>query len=316
MGMDRNADLAAGFLEALGKPLSRNVPLSGLSSFRIGGPADLFFEATTSGELAAAVGLARRTSVPCYVIGGGTNILFADEGYRGLIVRNRAQDLKSGSEPGEVEVLSGTPLSRLLQYALDGALEGFDFLAGIPGTVGGALYGNAGAFGRATADVFVRAVFLGEDGNEHPAAQGDMAFGYRHSALKKKPAVILSAVFRGVPGDPERIRKAVRDNLECRREKHPAWGTPCAGSYFKNPVLAGGKKVPAGRLLEEAGAKELRVGDAAVFSGHANFLINLGQATAADVLALAAELKKRVKENSGIVLEEEVIYLPGSVSTS
>ncbi len=312
--MDRNAEIAAGFLGAVGKPLSREVSLKELSSFRIGGPADLFFEAATCEELAAAVGFARRAGVPHYIIGGGYNILFADEGYRGLIVRNRAQGLTPGPGPGEVEALSGTPLAKLLQHALDGGFEGLEFLAGIPGTAGGAIYGNAGAFGRAMGDVFVRASLLGDDGTERPASLEDMAFGYRHSALKTRPALVLRAVLKAVPGDPERVRKAVRENLECRRERQPAWGTPCAGSYFKNPVLADGRKVPAGRLLEEVGAKELRVGDAAVFSGHANFLINLGDAKAADVLALAAELKKRVRENSGIVLEEEVIYLPGSVS--
>jgi UDP-N-acetylmuramate dehydrogenase len=285
-----------------------------MSSFRIGGPADLFFEAETGEDLAVSIGFARRTGVPWYVIGGGYNVLFADEGYRGLIVRNRTQGLIPGPEPGEMAVLSGTPLSRLLQYALDGGLDGLDFLAGIPGTVGGALYGNAGAFGRAMSDVFLRGSCLGDDGSERPLAREDMAFGYRHSALKAHPAVVLSAVLKAVPGDPERVRKAVRDNLECRRERQPAWGTPCAGSYFKNPVLADGRKVPAGRLLEEVGAKELRVGDAAVFGGHANFLVNLGGARAADVLALAAELKKRVKESSGIDLEEEVIYLPEDVS--
>lgn len=312
--MKRNNLLAAAFQEAVGKPPERDVPLRELSSFRIGGPADLFFEAATGAELAAATGFARRTGVPWYVIGGGYNILFADEGYRGLIVRNRTQGLEPGPGPDEVAALSGTPLNRLLQYALDGGVEGMGFLAGIPGTVGGALYGNAGAFGRAMSDIFIRATCLGDDGAERPLTPEDMAFGYRHSALKARPAVVLSAVLRAVPGDPERVRKAVRENLECRRERQPAWGTPCAGSYFKNPVLADGKKVPAGRLLEEAGAKALRVGDAAVFAGHANFLINLGGATAADILALAAELRKRVKENSGIDLEEEVIYLPAAVS--
>lgn len=313
--MDRNAERAAAFFEAVGKPLSRDVSLKELSSFRIGGPADLFFEAATCEELAAAVGFARRAGVPHYVIGGGYNILFADDGYRGLIVRNRAQGLVPGPRPGEVEALSGTPLSRVLQYALDGGLAGLEFLAGIPGTVGGAICGNAGAFGRAMSDVFVGASLLGDNGTERSATPEDMAFGYRHSALKTNPAIALRAVLKAEPGDPARILKTVRENLECRRDRQPAWGTPCAGSYFKNPVLADGKKVPAGCLLEDVGAKELRVGDAAVFEGHANFLINRGGAKAADVLALAAELKKRVRERSGILLEEEVIYLPGSAST-
>jgi UDP-N-acetylmuramate dehydrogenase len=207
--MDRIADLDARFLEAVGRPLVRGVSLKELSSFRIGGPADLFFEVATSEELVAAVGFARRTGVPHYVIGGGYNILFADEGYRGLIVHNRAQGLTPGPEPGEVEVLSGTPLSRLLQHALDGGLEGLEFLAGIPGTVGGALYGNAGAFGRAMGDVFVRAVFLGDDGNERPATREDMTFGYRNSVLKTKPVVILNAVLEAVPGETARLGDAV-----------------------------------------------------------------------------------------------------------
>ena len=308
--MKGTAALAAAFREAVGKPLSRDVLLKEMSNFRIGGPADLFFEAETTAELAASVGFARRTGVPWYVIGGGYNILFDDKGFRGLVVRNGTLGLGPGVRPGEIEVLSGTPLSRALQLAVEGDLEGLEFLAGIPGTVGGALYGNAGAFGRSMADVFVRATCLGEDGTETLLTPADMAFGYRHSSLKAGRAIVLSAVLKAAPGDPELIRKAVKENLDCRWEKHPDRGTPCAGSYFKNPVLPDGRKLPAGRLLEEAGAKALRVGDAAVFQGHANILINLGEAKAADILALAAELKKRVKDRTGIDLEEEVIYLP------
>ncbi len=315
MAMERNAGIASAFREAVGKPLAQGVSLREMSSFRIGGPADLFFEATTGEDLAASIGFARRTGVPWYVIGGGYNVLFADEGYRGLIVRNRTQGLIPGPGPGQLTVLSGTSLPKLLQYALDEGLEGLEFLAGIPGTVGGALNGNAGAFGRAMADIFVAATSLGEDGTERPMSREDMKFGYRHSSLKARPAVLTGAVLNALPGDPEAIRKAVREKMECRRERQPAWGTPCAGSYFKNSVLADGRKVPAGRLLEEVGAKALRVGDAAVFGGHANFLVNLGGAKAADVLALAAELKKRVKESSGVDLEEEVIYLPADAST-
>ena len=210
--MESAAGLAAAFLEDVGKPLRRDVSLREMSSFRIGGPADLFFEAETGTELAASIGFARRTDVPWYVIGGGYNLLFADEGFRGLIVRNRAQRLAPGPGPGEITVLSGTSLPKMLQYALDEGLEGLEFLAGIPGTVGGALYGNAGAFGRAMADIFVAATCLGDDGTERPMSREDMGFGYRHSALKTRPAVLMSAVLRTPPGDPEAIRKRVREN--------------------------------------------------------------------------------------------------------
>ena len=306
--MDKDAGLVAAFRTAVGRPLAGNVSLKELSSFRIGGPADLFFEAESPAELAEAVRFARRAGLPHRVIGGGYNMLFDDEGYRGLIIRNRAQGL--APVPDGIELLSGTPLSRLNQHVLEAGLEGPEFLAGIPGTAGGAIYGNAGAFGRAVCDVLVRAVLLEESGEERTVGAADLGFAYRHSALKGRPAVVLSATLRAEPGDPETVRKTVRELLECRRTKQPPWGTPCAGSYFKNPVRPDGTKVPAGRLLEEAGAKTLRVGDAAVFSGHANFLVNLGAARAADVLALAAELKRRVRERSGVELEEEVIYLP------
>jgi UDP-N-acetylmuramate dehydrogenase len=143
-----------------------------------------------------------------------------------------------------------------------------------------------------------------------------MAFGYRRSVLQSRHEIALSVTLRTSPGDPEKFLAGVRENLEKRRLKHPSWGTPCAGSYFKNPVLPDGTKIPAGRLLEEAGAKGVRVGDAGVFSGHANFLINLGKATASDVLALAADLKERVRAECGVILEEEVIHLPESFSMS
>jgi UDP-N-acetylmuramate dehydrogenase len=292
----------------------KNVVLGDYSSFRIGGEADLFFEASGTGDLKAAVAFARWEKIPFYVIGGGTNILFADEGYRGLIIRNRAQGIRPGPGAGELSADSGTPLSRVLEYALDNRLEGLEFLAGIPGTVGGALFTNAGAFGLSVGDRLVAAVFLDGQGNEKRVSPGEMDFGYRRSILQARHDIALEAILGAKPGDRNAILARIRENMEKRRSRHPPWGTLCAGSYFKNPVLPDGTKIPAGRLLEDAGAKECRTGDAAVFPGHANFLINLGRARAADVLALAAELKARVKERSGIVLEEEVIYLPATFS--
>jgi UDP-N-acetylmuramate dehydrogenase len=304
------------FLETVGKPLRNDVLLGEYSSFRIGGKADFFFEAAEGGDLRAAVLFARREGIPFYVIGGGYNVLFADAGYRGVVIRNRTQDVRPGSGPDEFTALSGTPLLKILQYAQDNHLEGLEFLAGIPGTIGGALFSNAGAFGRAIADHFAAAAFLDRSGNERRISLAEMDFGYRRSILQTRHEIALEATLKATPGDPERILARIRENLDRRRLRQPPWGTPCAGSYFKNPILPDGTKIPAGRLLEEAGAKECRVGDAGVFPGHANFLINLGGARAADMLALAAELKDRVRAGSGIVLEEEVIYLPESFSMS
>ena len=314
--MDKRTDFAGGFLESVGRPLMTGVSLKERSSFRIGGKAEFFFEAGSTEELKAAVARARLGSVSFYVIGGGYNILFSDEGYRGLIIRNKAPGIAREPGPGEIEVLSGTPLSKVLQFALDNGLAGLEFLAGIPGTLGGALYSNAGAFGSSIGDIFRAGIFLDEKGNERAAEGNDLAFAYRRSVLQRKHSIVLSAVLKVAAGDPEKIRNRIKENLDKRSRKQPPLGTPCAGSYFKNPVLPDGTKIAAGRLLEEAGARNVRVGDAAVFSGHCNFLINLGRARARDILALAAELKERVRAKSGILLEEEVIYLPGSSSMS
>jgi len=314
--MDEHADFARGFLESVGRPLMTGVSLREQSSFRIGGKAEFFFEAGSVEELKAAVIRARLGSVPFYIIGDGHNLLFSDEGYQGLIIRNRVQGIARGPGPGEIGVLSGTPLSKVLQFALDNGLAGLEFLAGIPGTLGGALYSNAGAFGSSIGDIFRAGVFLDEKGNERAVKRNELTFAYRRSALQKEHSIVLSGVLKAAAGDPEKIRNRIKENLDKRTKKQPPWGTFCAGSYFKNPVLPDGTKLAAGRLLEEAGARDIRVGDAAVFSGHCNFVINLGRARARDILALAAELKERVRAKSGILLEEEVIYLPGSSSMS
>lgn len=314
--MDKHTEFAGGFLESVGRPLMRGVSLREFSSFRIGGKAEYFFEAGAVEELKAAVACARQRGVSFYVVGAGYNILFSDEGYPGLIIRNKAQGIAFGSGAGEIEALSGTPLSNVLQFAQDHSLAGLEFLAGIPGTLGGALYSNAGAFGSSIGDIFLAGVFLDPKGNERTVKGSDLAFAYRRSELQKKHSILLSAVLKAAAGDPEKIRKRINENLDQRTKKHPPLGTLCAGSYFKNPILSDGTKIAAGRLLEEAGAKDVRIRDAAVYSGHCNFLINLGRAKARDVLALAAELKERVKEKSGILLEEEVVYLSESSSMS
>ncbi len=314
--MDKQTDFARSFLESVGRPLQTGVSLKEQSNFRIGGKAEFFFEAESVEELKAAIAFARLRSIPFYIIGGGYNILFSDEGYRGLLIRNGAQGIARKRHPNQVEVLSGTPLSKVVQFGLDNSLAGLEFLAGIPGTLGGALYSNAGAFGSSIGDIFRRGVFLDEKGNERTSERNDLAFAYRRSALQRKHSIALSALLETTAGDPEIIRSRIQENLDKRERKHPPGGTFCAGSYFKNPILPDGTKIAAGRLLEEAGAKGLRIGDAAVFPGHCNFLINLGRARARDVLALAAELKERVRAKSGILLEEEVIYLPGSFSMS
>ncbi|NTV80077.1 MAG: UDP-N-acetylmuramate dehydrogenase [Candidatus Aminicenantes bacterium] len=310
--MDRKTLIRAAFLEKLGEAPSENVPLSAMSSFGIGGPADFFFEARTEGELETAVSLAAAEKYPFYVIGGGYNLLFDDAGYRGLILRNRLEGVLR--EGHRLRVLSGTGLPCVLREALAAGLSGLEFLAGIPGTVGGAIYGNAGAYGWSIGDVLESAELFFPSGERRTVPREALGFGYRDSALKKGGGIVLSSVLMCSPGDSRESEARIREILEKRRAKHPPLGTACAGSYFKNSCSASGARIAAGKLLEEAGARGRSVGDAAVSDVHCNFIVNRGDAKARDVLSLAEELKDRVFRAFGIRLEEEVIYLRADAS--
>jgi len=307
--MDGRDEFARIFKAAVGKTLLQGVVMAPFTSFRIGGPADFFFEAASAEDLVKAVRAARSAGVRYDVIGDGTNLLFADEGYRGLIIRNRAASPAEEAAPGRITAPAGLALGKVVQFSLDKGLTGMEFLAGIPGTVGGAVRGNAGAFGRSVGDVLASALLLGRDGVERRAVRPEMGFSYRHSSLKETGDIVLGADFSLAAGDPTKSRDDVREFLAQRRTKHPPWGTACAGSYFKNPCLPDGSRQAAGYLLDQAGARGQRVGDAAVYEGHCNFIINLGRASARDVLELAARLKDRVREKFGVTLEEEVIHL-------
>jgi len=312
--MDRRSLFREAFLARVGSSPSENVPLSAMSSFGIGGPADLFFEARTEAELEAAVALAVGEGYPFYVIGGGNNLLFDDAGYRGIIIRNRLEGLVRGE--GRLTVLSGTGLPCVLREALEASLSGLEFLAGIPGTVGGAIYGNAGAYGSSIGDVLETAAILRTSGKREILSRQDLGFGYRDSALKRSSGagIVLSAELLSPPGDSRESEARIREILEKRRTKHPPLGTACAGSYFKNFCQATGERIAAGKLLDEAGVRGLAVGDAAVYESHCNFIINRGNARSKDVLALAEELKDRVYRAFGVRLEEEVIYLRADAS--
>jgi UDP-N-acetylmuramate dehydrogenase len=310
--MDRKPLFRDAFLEKIGASPSENAPLSAMSSFGIGGPADLFFEARTEGELEKAVSLAVAQRYPFYVIGGGNNLLFDDAGYRGIIIRNRLEGLVRGN--GRMTVLSGTGLPCVLREALEASLCGLEFLAGIPGTVGGAIYGNAGAYGWSIGEVLETATVLRPGRGRAILPRDELGFGYRDSALKKAGGIVLSAELLCSPGDSRESEAKIRDILEKRRTKHPPLGTACAGSYFKNSCSATGARIAAGQLLEQAGARGLSAGDAAVYEKHCNFIINRGNARSADVLALAETLKEKVYKMFGVQLEEEVIYLRADAS--
>lgn len=297
------------FQETLGKSLERSVRLSEHSHFRIGGKADYYFCARSAHELKKALALARHFSLYCYVMGGGYNLLFDDEGFRGLVIKNGVEGI-TRKDTGLVQCASGNTLKDLLGYCTAHELGGLEFLAGIPGTLGGAVYGNAGAFDEEIGERVVEAILLDETDKEVGRDKEYFAFDYRYSVLKESHEVVLGVVLQVEPRTKSLIEAKMEDILERRKKKHPPWDVACAGSFFQNPVLQEGKKVPAAQLLDRVGAKGLKRGGASVYEGHANFIINRGTASARDVQELAAELKKRVKEEFGIELKEEVIHVP------
>jgi UDP-N-acetylmuramate dehydrogenase len=306
-------DFEERFSEVVGKPIKTAIPLKEHASFKIGGKADYFFTAFSLTELVQAVNLAREFPVPYYVIGGGYNLLFDDQGFRGLIIKNCAMGIGLRGK-AKIETLSGTLLSELLTFCVDKGLKGLEFLAGIPGSVGGAVFGNAGAFDQAIGDFLTEALLLNEKEKQVEVDRDFFAFGYRYSRLRTSRELLLKATFELEEGDIKEIKSRIDENLAKRAKKQPPWDVACAGSYFKNPVLPDGKRVPAAYLLDQVGAKNVVVGGAAVFKNHANFIINQRGTTSQNVLNLAQELKRRVKEKFGVELEEEVIFLSSKLS--
>jgi UDP-N-acetylmuramate dehydrogenase len=311
----KKPDFPQHFLDDVGKPLKKSVLLRDYSNFQIGGKADYFFEAVSMTELVKSILLAREHSFPYFIIGGGYNLLFDDDGFRGLIIKNSVQGIKQMGNKAEIEALSGTPLRDLIQFSIVKGLSGFEFLAGIPGTVGGAVFSNAGAFGKGIGEFLKDAEVLNKNGKRVKVKKDYFGFGYRHSVLSEKYDVFLRAVFELQHGEKEEIKSRLEENLEKRKVNHPPEDIACAGSYFKNPILPDGTRVPAAYFLDKIGAKNMKVGGAAVYSGHANFIINGKMASAQDVLRLTRTLKGLVKDRFGVELEEEVIFLPAGSAT-
>jgi UDP-N-acetylmuramate dehydrogenase len=288
-----------------GQEIRRNVPLNQYTTFHIGGTADFFLEAATPEALKEAVDFARRSNIPYFILGGGSNVLFSDEGVRGMVIRNRCETLTFSGNLVHAE--SGASVATLLKEAQGRSIGGLEFLAGIPGTIGGAIYGNAGAYGKSLGDALYEAVILTASGEEKTVGRGYFDFSYRKSSLKHTGDLLLSVTLKMEYRNSREIRNEISRILEERKAKHP-YGVGSCGCFFKN-VEKGDQsspKVPAGKLLEAVGAKGACCGSAVVSEKHANFIINPGGATAKDVIELAAELKSRVYEQFQIKLEEEV----------
>ena len=277
-----------------------NEPLAAHCTFKIGGPARLFVRPVTEQQLCRAVALCKAAGQRYYLLGNGSNILFADAGYPGAVIDVSALRPEIRQDGERLTASAGARLSALCAAALKAGLAGLEFAYGIPGTVGGAVYMNAGAYGGEMKDVLQTVRWLTAEGNivETSAAQLDL--GYRHSVFETNGGCILSAEFVLQPGRPEDIRAKMDDLMARRVEKQPL-DKPSAGSTFKRPAGAF-----AAALIDQCGMKGYRHGGAAVSDKHCGFVVNLGGATCADVLALCDEVRAIVKEKTGYDLEKEI----------
>lgn len=278
-------------------------PLSNYGTYQIGGLADFFVEAKSVEEIQEALAWALEGDLPYFIFSGGSNLLFDDAGFRGLVIRVRCMELEV--EGNMIHADAGVMAAVLVKAALDNGLTGIEEWNGLPGTVGGAIYGNAGCFGVETAEVLKEAdVYLPGEGVKTLPVDW-FEYDYRTSKLKNVPgAVVLRGHFRLKKGDPEEIGEKMKEIARLRIQKQPPGLS--TGSYFKNPV---GEK-SAGWLIDQCGLKGEKLGGAMISEHHANFFVNAGGAIAQDVLDLEELVRSKVKEKFGIVLEREVIFVP------
>lgn len=275
--------------------------LAPYTTFRVGGPADYFYDLTNLEELPGLLAEADKNAIPVFILGAGSNTLFHDHGFRGLVVRISASHSTVDGEC--IMADAGTPMHMVVDTAQKAGLSGLESFTGLPGTVGGAIRGNAGCFGIETKDVLNTVTLFDA---LHPQkgfftkTRQEMAFGYRTSFVKTHPDyIVCRATFVLHADDPQKIKEKMADIRASRKTKQPPG--PSAGSWFKNP-----KEGSAGQLLDEAGCKGLTVGGAKISPYHANFFLNTGGATSADLLSLSEKAKELVQAKFGVLLETEI----------
>lgn len=287
--------------QILGKEqILREEPMRLHTTFRIGGPAQFFVIPRTQEEAAAAVRLCRSEGAPYYIIGNGSNLLVSDKGYRGVVIQLFKEFSDINIEGTRIRAQAGASLAKIAAEALRAGLAGFEFAAGIPGTLGGACIMNAGAYGGEMKDVLLAVTVLTKDGEIREIPREELDMGYRTSRASREGWIVLGATIELARGDGKEIRAKMEDLKQRRTDKQPL-EYPSAGSTFKRP-----EGCFAGKLIQDAGLKGLRVGDAMVSEKHSGFVVNCGNATAADVDGLIRLVQEKVREDSGITLEPEV----------
>jgi len=317
----------------INKKFKKNVLLRDYATFKIGGPAKYFFEAKTEEDLIEAIKFVYQKKLSFFILGSGSNLLISDEGYEGLIIKiqmsNIKCQIKSKTQNPKIYAEAGVKLSDLIELSLKNSLTGLEWAAGIPGTVGGAIYGNTGAFNNSISDIIKKVTIL-EIGSRKIRIRSfkkeDCKFDYRGSIFKKnKKLIILSCILELKKGNKKEIRKKIKERADYRIKNHPL-NFLSAGCIFKNQRAKSKnqnllkryselkefnkkEQIPAAWLIEKCGLKGRKIGGAQVSKKHANFIVNLGKASSNDIIKLINLVKKKVKEKFDIKLEEEIQIL-------
>lgn len=297
--MDKYQRLANA-LDRAGVPYTINESLKTHTTFKIGGPAACFCTPANINQLKDSISLAKGLEIPFHILGLGSNTLFSDDGYGGMIICLTKINANCDIQGDILEASAGSSLSEICLKAQKKGLSGLEFAYGIPGTLGGAIYMNAGAYDGEMSQVVTDVAILDEDMNERIIPSSDAGFGYRTSVFQASPWIVLSARMKLYPDEPSAIWNKMRTNMESRKAKQPL-ESPSAGSTFKRPEGAF-----AGALIEKCGLRGYRVGGAAISEKHCGFVVNLGGATCVDIMTLTDHVAKTVLERTGFQLEKEI----------
>ncbi len=287
-------------------------PLAPLTTFHVGGPADWLIDVTSVDVLRGVALAARASGVSDTVLGGGSNVVVSDQGVRGAVLRLRLADILQ-PQPDRVRAGAGVTMNGLVRWTVGRGLAGLEAWAGTPGTVGGAVFGNAHFGGRNIGDLMTDALLVTTEGDLVTVPRGHMEFAYDTSRLRRTGEVLAWAEFGVGPGDRDALRRRARESLAYRKQTQPL-ALPSAGCIVQNPDpardrLPAGMPASAGALIDRAGLKGLRVGGASISSAHANFIVNDGDATAEDIRALVDAARQAVREKFGVDLNDEVMFL-------
>ena len=287
-------------LREIGCTVKENEPMSTHTSFKIGGAADLFVTVSDREAAAAVLRLCMQENVPLMVVGNGSNLLVSDAGIDGVVMRPEAEEHAITINGTSLTATAGVSLKKVCMAACEAGLSGLEFAYGIPGTVGGGVYMNAGAYGGELSDTVVSVTILERDGSVRELSASEMKFGYRHSVLMEQPWMVWAVTFELKAGDAVAIRAQMEQHMAARKEKQPL-EYPSGGSFFKRPTGHF-----AGALIEQSGLKGFTVGGAQVSEKHAGFVINRGGATCEDVMTLCHAVQEKVMQTFGVQLEREV----------